>query len=41
MQDIIIDQKVLMMWRNHTEEVLDKLFYRAKTLSKEACDATT
>jgi len=29
-----------MMWRNHTEEILDMLISKAKMLSKEACDAT-
>ena len=29
-----------MMWRNHKEEVLDMLIYRAKILSKEAYDTT-
>ena len=40
MYDITIDEKVLMMWRNHTEEVLDMLIYRAKILNEEVYDAT-
>jgi len=40
MQDTIIDEKVLMMWRNHTEEVLDMHMYRTKVLLEEVCDAT-
>ena len=40
MQDIIIDEQVLMMWRNHTQEVLDMLIYIVKIFSEEACDAT-
>jgi hypothetical protein len=40
MYDIAIDEKVLMMWRNHTEEVLDMLIYTTKIPSKEAYDAT-
>jgi hypothetical protein len=41
MYDNTIDEKLLMMWWNHTdEEVIDMLIYRAKTLSEEAYDAT-
>ena len=41
MHDIIIDEKVIMMWRNHKEEVLlDMVIYRPKILSKEAYHAT-
>jgi hypothetical protein len=40
MHDITIDEKMLMMWRDHTDEVLDMLIYRAKMLSEEACNAT-
>ena len=40
MYDITIDEKVLMIWRNHTNEVLDMLIYRDEMLSKEVYDAT-
>ena len=34
--DITIDEKVLMMWRKHTEEVLCMIIYSAKILLEEA-----
>jgi hypothetical protein len=40
MYDITIDEKVLIMWRNHTKEVLDMVIYRAKIMPEEAYDAT-
>ena len=40
MHDFTIDEKVLMMWRNHTEGVLGMLIYRARIRLEEAYDAT-
>ena len=41
MYDIAIDEKVLMMYRNHTEEVLDMVINIVKIRLEEVYDATS